>query len=528
MRKVQKQNFLEGAMIMAVANIIVKIIGAFFKIPLKNLIGSDGMGMFYGAYNVYSALVIISTAGLPVVVSRMVAEANARGRGREIEKIFKLSFKLFFALGLVSMLVMVLFAKPLLAFEGNPDAYYSLMALAPAILFVAIMSAYRGYCQGMSNMVPTAVSQMIEALCKLVLGYGLAYLALKKGMGVEYASAGAILGVTIGSVLGTIYMAIRQKQVKESVKFSEFDPNTRSERKLMRTIISLAIPITIGAAVMSITNLMDNLVVMRCLQAIGYSKEDATYIYGMYSSMPVALMTMPQTLIVGMTVSLVPAISAACGKKDFLKAREHTESAMRLTGLLAFPCAVGLYTLAWPLLNLLYRNDVDMAAPLLKPLAFAFICVALVSVTNSLMQAAGKERLPVLSMVVGGVVKLVTNYTLIRNPNININGAPIGTIACYGVIAAINIYFVYTKTQIGPRKWYQLWKPAFAAVVMGVVATVLYPIFAGILGAKLGCLMVLGICVVVYFAVLLLIKGFVREDILMLPKGNKLCKLLRL
>lgn len=528
MQKVQKQTFLEGALIMAVANIVVKVIGAFFKIPLKNLIGSDGMGMFYGAYNIYSALVVMSTAGLPVAISRMVAESNAKGRGREVERILSVSFGLLLGLGLFSAVLMAAAAKPLMEYQRNPDAFYSVLVLAPAVFFVALMSVYRGYCQGLANMVPTAISQLIEAFCKLVFGYGFAILALRLGYDVKIAAAGAIMGVTLGTVFGAIYMSIRHRKVRETVDFSDMDTEARPKKELFWTLIKIAVPITIGAAVMSLTNLIDNFVVMRRLQDIGYAAPRTVSMYGAYSSMSVALMTLPQTLIVGMTVSLIPAIAAAYGRKDYMQARRNTESAVRLTGILTFPCAVGLYVLAWPLLNLLFTADVDFAAPLLKELAFAFVCVSLVSVTNALLQAAGKERLPVISMTIGGVVKLVTNYILIGIPSIAINGAPIGTICCYATIAIINIVFVYKKTELGPRQWWQLWKPLAAALVMGVFAHFAYPALAGMLGARLGvCVVLLG-CIVLYFLMLWVIGGFNREDILMLPKGKKLARLLRL
>ena len=504
MSKVQRQNFLEGALIMAVANIVVKVIGAFFKIPLKNLIGSDGMGMFYGAYNIYSALVIISTAGLPVAVSRMIAEANARGRGREIDRIYHVSFGLFLAIGAVSTAFMVLFARPLMEYQGNPDAYESVIALAPAVFFVSLMSVYRGYCQGLRNMVPTAVSQLIEALCKLFFGYGFALAALKLGYGVKIASAGAILGVTVGTVLGAVYMYFRRRRVREVSSFSDADLEVRSDKQLLKTLVTIAIPITIGAAVMSITNLIDNFVVMRRLQSIGFEKALTVSMYGAYSSMSVALMTMPQTLIVGITVSLIPAIADAYGQRDYQKALMHTESAMRLTGTLAFPCAVGLYVLAWPLLNLLFSADVDFAAPLLEPLALAFVFVSLVSLTNALMQA------------------------LLGIPSINIHGAPIGTIACYATIAIINVVFLYRRTEIGPKRWYQLWKPLASALIMGVFAHFTYPALAGVLGAKLGVAVDICLCAVVYFAAMLALRGFVKEDILMLPKGQKIARLLKL
>jgi len=526
--KIQKQSFIEGALIMAIANLVVKIIGAFFKIPLANLLGDEASGMFTVAYNFYSALVVVSTAGLPVAVSRMVAEANSRGRGREVERILKVAFRVFILIGAVSMVIMFLGAKPFVNWQKTPSAYYAVLAISPAVFFVALMSVYRGFYQGLSNMVPTAISQLIEALCKLFLGLGLAWFALKNGYGLEMAAAGAILGVTIGTVLGSAYVVLRHRRAKETMSLSDFDPTTRKDSELVRSLIMIAIPILLGSAVLSLTNFLDMTLVYRRLSDIGFAESKANALYGNYSLKALSIMTMPQTLIVGVTTSLIPAIAAACAAKDYDKARRNTESAYRLTSMMAFPCAAGMITMAWPVINLLFSEGVDTAAPLLRTLGVAFLFVSLASMSTAVLQAAGRERLPVISTVAGGIVKLVTNYILIGIPSINIAGAPIGTTMCYATIAIFNIVFVYTKTEIGPKQWYVIWKPLVSAVVMGIVATLLWPVVSGVLGAKLGALVVICLCVVVYFAMMLIVKGFYKDDILMLPKGAKIARVLRL
>ncbi|NLD87969.1 MAG: polysaccharide biosynthesis protein [Clostridiales bacterium] len=523
-----KQSFLQGALVLIIANILIKVIGAIFKIPLDNLIGADGMGLFLVAYYLYNMMFVLSTAGLPVAVSRMVAESNALGKGREVKKIVKVALALFLSIGALFSIVMFVGAGFYVESVQNSRAYLSVLAIAPAVFFVAIMSVYRGYYQGMSNMYPTAISQVIEALSKLLLGYTFAYILLKKGYGVEVAAAGAIAGVTIGTVLGALYLTIKKRTDKTVIP--ETSDECRSSKALIGKLIAIAIPITIGSAVLSVTNLIDTMVVLRRLQSIGFSEVDANVLYGAYSVKAVSLMTLPQTLIVALTVSLIPAISAANARMDYLRASRTADSALRCTCLIAFPCAAGIGTLSWPILNLLFVNtdEVNIAAPMLTMLAPAVVFVALVSVTNSIMQAAGRERLTVVSMIVGCVVKLTCNYILVGTPSINISGAPIGTLCCYASIATLNLIILYKKTNIAPRNWASLIKPAIAAAVMGVCAYFSNMLLTGLIGVKLAVLVSIVIAVVVYFGVIIAIKGLYKEDMLMLPKGEKLVKLLRL
>jgi len=526
--KEKKQSFLQGALVLVIANALIKVIGAIFKIPLDNLIGADGMGLFLVAYYLYNMMFVLSTAGLPVAVSRMVAESNALGKGNEVKKIVRVAMTMFLTIGAVCSVAMFFGANLYVESVQNSRAFYSVLAISPAVFFVAIMSVYRGYYQGISNMYPTAISQVIEALSKLLLGYTFAYVLLKMGYGVEIAAAGAIAGVTIGTMLGALYLFIKKRRAREVLP--NYNTECRSAKELAKKLITIAIPITIGSAVLSVTNLIDTGVVMTRLQSIGFSENEANIMYGLYSNKAVSLMTMPQTLIVAFTVSLIPAIASAYAKKDFTKASKTADSAIRCTMMIAFPCAVGLGVLAWPILNLLFTNtdEVNLAAPLLRMLAPAVVFVALVSVTNSIMQAAGKERLTVVSMLVGCVVKLTCNYILVGTPTINISGAPIGTLCCYASIAIMNLIILFTKTSIAPKNWKSLLKPMLCAAVMGVCAFFSYELLEGIVGAKLGVIAAIGFAVVVYFGLMVLIKGINKDDVLMLPKGAKIAKLLRL
>lgn len=522
----QKQSFLEGALILMLANVVIKLVGAVFKIPLKNLIGGDGMGIYNTAYTPYAFLLTIATAGIPIAVSRMVAEANALGKTSEIKRIFRVSLITSVVVGAVLSALMFVFAKPFVESIPNTRALYSVMTFAPALFFGSVVSAYRGYYQGMANMVPTAVSQVIEAVSRLIFGYAFAFIAIKLGYSVEIAAAATILGVVVSTVAGMIYMLIREA-VAGTIK--KLPPsNAKPKREIGRQLRNIAIPITIASGVMSLTNFIDMYVIQNRLQTIGYSEQGASTLYGIYETMCVSMMNLPQTLIAAVTVSLVPMIAASVAQSNQHRAQRTVESSLRLVSLMAFPCAIGLFVLTEPILSLLFSEDVATAAPLLRTLTLGTVFISFVSITNAILQAMGKERVSLYSMLVGSVIKLSVNYFLIGMPAVGIAGAPIGTVLCYAVIMVVNLVIIIRSPQVAPRKWGSILKPALAAAVMGAFILLVYPWLSSVVGAKLAALIMICAGAALYVITLIAVHGFYREDIVMLPKGEKIADYLRL
>ena len=522
----QKQSFLEGALILMLANVIIKLIGAVFKIPLKNLIGGDGMGIYNTAYTPYAFLLTIATAGIPVAVSRMVAEANALGRTGEIKRIFHISLVTSVVVGAVLSTGMFLFAKPFVESIPNTRALYSVMTFAPALFFGSVVSAYRGYYQGMSNMYPTAISQVVEAISRLIFGYAFAYFAIKLGYSVEIAAAATILGVVVSTIAGMAYMLIREA-VCGTIKKLPFG-TSKSKRDIGRQLRNIAIPITIASGVMSLTNFIDMYVIQNRLQTIGYTEQGASTLYGIYETMCVSMMNLPQTLIAAVTVSLVPMIASSVAQANQRRAQRTVESSLRLVSLMAFPCAVGLFVLTEPVLSLLFSEDVATAAPLLRTLTLGTVFISFVSITNAILQAMGRERISLYSMLVGSIIKLVVNYTLIGIPSVGIAGAPIGTVLCYAVIMVVNFVIIIRSPQVAPHKWGSILKPALASAVMGVFILLLYPWLSSVMGTTLATLSMICMGAALYVVTLIAVRGFYREDIVMLPKGEKIADFLRL
>ncbi|MBQ2651433.1 MAG: polysaccharide biosynthesis protein [Clostridia bacterium] len=530
MKKTKSASFFEGAFVLVLAGVLVKVIGAFFAIPITNILGGDGYGIFTVAYYVYTAVFVISTAGLPVAVSRMVAEANALGKYTEVKRIFRVALILFMIIGAIGTGVMVIFAQPLVNMIGNSRAYYPVLAIAPSIFFVTIVSAIRGYFQGLSNMVPTAISQVIEAGGKLVFGLLLSWWLIQRGYSLEIVVSGAIAGVTIGTVLSALYTILVKLRAGSGLPEGAVDSGeSASSGEIVKKLIKIAVPITISSSVLSITNLIDTAVVLNRLQDVGHSEEVANFIYGCYG-MAVKMFNLPQGFIVPLAVSVVPAVAAAYARKDNAKAAGTITAALRFTGILALPCAAGLAVLSKPILSLLYYNvpnEVEMAAPLLVIISPAVLLIALVSVTNAILQAMGREKVPMISFIFGGIIKLVTNYTLVGTPGIEISGAPIGTILCYGSISLINLAIIMKHIK-GVSITQSFLKPFISAAVMAVFAFVVYGPVSALLGGKIGVVATIGMSAVVYLVMLLAIKALPKEEILMLPKGQKIAKLLRL
>ena len=532
----KKQSFLGGAAILAAAVAIVKIIGAVYKIPLGNIIGDEGKAHFTVAYNIYNLLLTISTAGLPLAISKLTSEAHALGRENEKRKIFRTAIWLFFALGLVFSLFMFFGSAQLAAFMNDDLAFWSIRALSPAVFCVCLLACMRGYTQGQGNMAPTAVSQILEALCKLGIGLSLAWYFLKLGKGVEISAAGAILGVTVGTVLSMVFLIfylLSHRDRTESLDVPE------SGSTLMKKVLLIGVPITLSNSAMSIITLIDSKIVLGRLETISsLLSETPTALYGQYT-FGMDLINLPPSFVYPVTMSLIPFAAAAMARKDSAEANRIISSAFRLIAILAIPAGVGLSVLSGPILLMLYpaqKEAAIAAGPHLQVLGIACIFICLMTLTNAILQSYGHERIPICTMIVGGIVKIVMNYVLVGNPDINIHGAPISTLCCYLVISGLNLFFVWKYSPQKPRYLQLFTKPVIASVLMGGAAWAVYGFVNRALSGghsaysanALAVLFGIAAGVVVYFILVIALRILRAEDVKGIPYGARIIKLLHL
>lgn len=520
---------MSGAAVLAAAVAVTKVLGALYKIPLGNLLDKEGMAHFYVAYNIYNLLVILSTAGLPLALSRLVSRAHALGRENQARRVFRVALGMFLCIGLVCSGVMLLFPQQLAALLHDTQAAAAILALSPSVLCVCLSAAIRGYTQGQGNMKPTAASQVVESSGKLLLGLTLAWLLLRANQPSHLAAAGAIAGVSAGSVLSLLALSfylLRHRSVRKAADAAD------SRRAIAGELLRIGVPVTVGAAGMSAITLLDQMLVMSTLQnRLGLTEAAATALYGEYT-FGMTLFNLPSSFIYPVTISLIPAIGAALARREQESARSQTETAFRVTALLAFPAGTGLAVLAGPILDLLYPavpETAGAAAYHLSVLGIACIFVCLMVMTAGVLQAYGHEYIPVISLLCGGGLKVVANYLLVANPEVGIRGAAVGTLSCYVLITAINLIAIHRLVPQHPDYFAVFFRPVLATAAMAVVARGSWSLLDRLLdGSRMAVLAAIALAVAVYAVAVIVLRAVRRQDLLALPKGEKIADFLRM
>lgn len=567
--KQKKQSFLYGATILMVSITIVKIIGAIFKIPLMNTIKATGMAYFNTAYNLYTFVYAVTVTGLAAAVARMVAENVVKKRYRDVRKILKLANLIFLVLGTLGFVFIVLFAKTYTGIVESPNSYWSIIMIAPAIFFCCIMASYRGYYEGLSDMIPTAITQVVEAITKLITGILFAMIVMGVaekqyeqtgivfGVAAEskdaaivaaypFAAAAAILGVTLSTLVGFIYIFIRYKIkgdyiTKDMVRNS---PKTISTKALLYRLIKIAIPITLGAVVVQLSALIDTITIMRRLQhaydldpllfesAYGYLLKDGEkmneFLFGCFGIAITVFSLVPAfTNMFGK--SALPNVTSAWIAKDRRLIKTNIESVIRMTMLVAAPAAFGITFLAKPIIVLLspkVAGAAEVGGPLLVLLGLGSLCLSLVGPMNAIMQGIGRLDLPVKYLFTGVLIKLVMNLILVGIPSINIMGGAISTLCCYSTIAIFSIYKLNKIVNVKLDFMSMMVKPLVSGFACGLSAFLFYNLLSNIKESRIITILSIGIGAIVYVIMLGITNAISKEDILMLPKGNKIVKTL--
>lgn len=536
MAEQKKQSFLHGAALLAAATAIVKVIGAFYKIPLNSIIGTKGFAYFNTAYNIYTVLLLISTAGLPVAMSKMISAANSLGNTRQVKRIYRTAQVIFLSMGIPFAILMTCFAKPLAVFQEQPDAWAAIACLGPSAFLMCLVAAFRGFFQGHRNMMPTSVSQVLEASCKLVIGLAAAWCIKEMTSEISLAAGGAILGVTIGCGASAFYLFWLFRKAYKSLEEGDPTQSPDSYTKTARDLLAIAVPITIGSAGLQLVTLVEIKIYMSQLLATGFTQDTADTMKGIYD-MAMTIFNMPCSFIGPITVSAIPAITSALTLGQHSQVRSTEESASRIMALISMPCALGLFVVARPVMALLggyVGQELDLAEDLMRMLSLCIVFNSFVLLTNGIMQAHGHANLPVINMFVGCAVKLIIDWLLTGNPDIAIRGVPLASVACFLTIATLNLFSMNRCIQEPPHMLRNMARPLLSGLVM---AAAVFGVHFGLsrvftLGSGLGKLILVGapifVGVVVYVVCVIKLKAITREDCLLLPKGEKIAKLLHL
>ncbi len=572
--RMRRQSFLHGALILVMAIAIEKVIGALFKIPLAWVLTAIGNGYFGAAYSLYAPLFSLATAGFPIAISRLVSENNTRGRYRDIRQIHSASVRIFLVLGVVSFSVMLLFAGPYVNYAQAWNALPAIYVLSPAVFFASMMSIYRGYYEGLRNMYPTAISEVIEALSKLVFGLTAAYLVVRFGLAeyaahgtvygvamkseayariatLPYAAAGAIFGVTLGGLFGFLFLWAYHKRNGDGItpQMLYDSPRPLPMKLTVSRLVRTAIPVALGSLAVNLSTLVDSTFLQKRIADImaaspqvlenmyrGLLQNEVfstaggvpTALYGCFTNANTLFMFVP-ALTQAFGVSALPSVTEAWTGGDPRKLRRSIESVLRIVTLITIPCGLGMSVLSTPIAELVYfraENSPQIIGKILAILGLASIFAATSTPVNSMLQAVGRVDLPVKFMVVGLTIKVVLNYTLVGIPEINVQGAGTGTLVCYIVIMFLALHSLKKAARVRIRYSAIFLKPVLASAVSVGAAWLIRRGAARVVPGKLATCVAILAAAVFYVFCILWSRALNRHDVEMLPKGQKIAKIL--
>jgi len=522
--------FFSGVFVLTIANILVKAVGLVSKIVLNRVVGSVGAGYYSSAYEIYAYLYVLSTSGLPVALSIMVSKSRAKGRYKEVKKIFDVAFIVLLIIGIIFSALMILFANQIATFIGAEQTTLCIISIAPTMLFICLSSCTRGYFQGHQLMLPTAISQLIEACAKVGIGIAFALWAKSKGYPDYMVAAFTILGVTVGVLLGMVYLYIKKLFFKEiDYNFEQTtikNENVRCTKQILKELFIIAIPITLSSSVLSLTTIIDTVMMQNRLLAYGMSELSVRVYYGDYTALVISMFNMPTILFYPIANALVPLISATREKGDEQKSEAIRALSLRTITLISVPCAVGLGVFSYPILNLLMfkQDSVERAAPWLSIAAVSVVFLGVIATTNAFLNTAGKQKLPIISMLIGASVKLISNYVLLGK--IGIYGAPVSTVICYLFAASFNIYFTVKYVGKLPNIKRIFGLPILASILSIGASALLYLLFITFLPIRVSAIVSILLAVILYLITSLKIKSITIEDIAALPNSNKIIAIL--
>ena len=524
----RKTSFVKQAAILAAAGILVRVLGFLYRVPLTNMIGDEGNGIYSAGYYIYTFFLVMSSAGLPVAISKMVSEKLSLGQFFAAHKIFKTSLMVSFIIGFICSALMYFFAGELCNIIGSPDSYYTIITLSPTICVVSVMAVFRGYFQGMNTTMPTAFSQVIEQIFNAVFSVLLAYIFIDN---VLYSAAGGTAGTGIGALAGLIFIVfiyfLLRPSIKRRVYYDKRLYKEESSKTITKNLIKLAVPIITGTAIFSMTNLIDMQMVNSRLAAAGFPQDKINALYGQLTGKYVTITTLPVSISTAVATAVLPAIAAGVAKKAFRDVSIKMNVALRVTMIISIPAAIGIGVLGDQILAMLYPNYSE-GGILLKVGSVSIIFLALSQIATGILQGLGKAYIPAVNAVIGAILKIPLNYILISIPEINVVGAVISTIVCYAAASVLNFRALKKAARAKADYMGSIVKPLIASFFMAIACFGSYKLVFYVTNMNtVSTIIAIVFGSVIYFIIMALIRGFRKEDLDLIPMGGKIAVMLK-
>lgn len=508
--------FLKGTLILTVSSIVVKVIGSLNWVILSRVLGGEGIGLYQMGFPIYLMAITLSSAGIPVAISIITAEKLAQKDFLGAKRVFNVSLRLLFVTGLVFASALFFGAHWLIDNHWIRDsrAYYSIIALAPAVFFVTFLASFRGYLQGWQIMTPTAASEIVEQLMRVVTMIVFANMFMPHGL--AYAAGGASMGAGVGAFCALLVLMWFYGRLKQKLKADLQQQNPLATRESARAIISrllrLALPVSMSSLMLPVVANLDLLIVPQRLEAAGFHISQATEFFGYLTGMAVPLINLATIFTAAMTISLVPAISESRALNDVFGIRAKTRTAFRVALIITCPCFVGMYFLAEKIAALIY--NAPGAADAIQTMSVGILLLGLHQISTGILQGLGRTSIPVINMILAAAVKVFLSWTLTAIPTLGIKGAAMATVVDFGLAAVLNMIFIYKYTGFA-LSFSGVFKPAVSAAAMG--AAVYGVITLAVSWGAWAILAAIAVAVPVYGGVLLAVGGMGKDDLESLP-----------
>ena len=533
-RSRKKESFMQGVLAIVFSQVLIKVLGLVYRLYLTNKegFGDEGNAIYSAGYFLYMLLLTISSTGVPNAISRLVAERTALGDKKGAQRIFQVALKTFALLGGIGSLALIIGAKAIAtSFVQIPEAQYTLVSLAPSVFFVSIASVLTGYFNGKQRMRVGAIDNTIEQIAKTVFTIGIVeFIAASFAHNTVYMAIGATVSSTVSTAIGMLYLVAYYRMYKKenTEEFKEIEKNENykpeSVKVVLKQILSVSIPITLSSLMSSINKNIDSFTVVRNLKTF-LTEAEAKIQYGILVGKVDILIGLPLSFNIAFQIALVPAIAAALAKKDFETINKRISFSMLLTMLIGFPCTIGMVIFASPILELLFSNGTS-GVMLLQISAFTIFFTVLVQTMNGILQGIGKVMIPAKAFLVGVTAKFIFNMIFIRIPWFGANAAATGSVLCHLIIFTIEYYVIKKSTGFKLEFKKYIFKPALATLGMAIFSYGAYILmktyFAEIIPSKIISIIAILIAVISYVIFIFVFRIFSKEDIEMLPKGDKI------
>ena len=503
----KKQSLIKASLVLGIAGIVARFLGLFFRWPLIMLIGDEGVGYYQMSYPLYMFFVAMAS-GVPVAISKMISEKKAKGDIEGIFVILKESTILMMLLGTGTTLILFVFAKPIIKFvQWDMKSYYALLGISFAPFVISIMTIYRGFFQGLQNMTPSGISQILEQIGRVIIGVGLAILLLPKG--IEYAAGGAAFGAAAGGVIGASYLHEKYKKVKREM----WNKKVKSNPEVLSAILKIALPISVGTTVGTIMSLIDSILVPQKLLQAGLSSENATILYAQLTGKANVITNIPLTLSMALGTSLIPIIAENYIMRKRGELESKVQLSMKMSMIIAMPCTLGLYFLAGPIMKLIFPGRYD-GILILKYLSISVPFIVITQTTTSIMQGIGHYIRPIINLFLGCIVKIILTFILVPIPEINIYGAVIASISAYLVAAILNLISLRSRLKLRLDVYKSFIKPIIAATIMiiGVLSSYIF-LFNKTGSNTSSCLIAIFLGIIIYVILILILRIFSIDEI---------------